>query len=176
MKRKNKFDNPDGIYFVTLAIRNWTNTFTLEEYKSIMVNKLAYAQKHEGLRIFAWCILISHVHLIAKANKGRWLPSILCNIKKRTSEGIIESVKKDKGKSKKKWLTKKFNIDIGYRFWETGYHPIEIRSNAEMEHFLNNIHRLPVDEGLVYKPEEYEYSSAIDYIGGNGRLELEWIN
>ncbi|MBI2259540.1 MAG: transposase, partial [Flavobacteriia bacterium] len=32
------------------------------------------------------------------------------------------------------------------------------------------IHRNPVEAGLVFRPEDYVYSSAIDYAGENGRL------
>ena len=36
----------------------------------------------------------------------------------------------------------------------------------------NDIHNNPVEEGLVFKPEQYVYSSAIDYAGGKGLLDI----
>ncbi len=36
---------------------------------------------------------------------------------------------------------------------------------------INYIHNNPVEEGIVYKPEEYIYSSAIDYSGEIGIIE-----
>jgi len=36
----------------------------------------------------------------------------------------------------------------------------------------NNIHYNPVKERLVFKPEQYVYSSAIDYAGGKGLLDI----
>jgi hypothetical protein len=40
---------------------------------------------------------------------------------------------------------------------------------------LNYIHNKPVKEEFVYLPENYKYSSAIDYAGGKGILEVEVI-
>jgi hypothetical protein len=36
---------------------------------------------------------------------------------------------------------------------------------------INYIHNNPVAEGLVYKPEDYVYSSARDYCGEKGILK-----
>ena len=35
---------------------------------------------------------------------------------------------------------------------------------------INYIHYNPVEEGLVYRPEDYVYSSARDYSGEKGLL------
>jgi len=39
----------------------------------------------------------------------------------------------------------------------------------------NNYTYNPVKEEFVYLPEEYKYSSAIDYAGGKGILKIEVI-
>ena len=40
---------------------------------------------------------------------------------------------------------------------------------------MNYIHNNPVKAEFVNNPEEYRYSSAIDYAGGNGLLKIELI-
>ena len=37
---------------------------------------------------------------------------------------------------------------------------------------LAYLHQNPVKAGIVFAPEHYVYSSAIDYAGGKGLLEL----
>ncbi|CAN5400374.1 hypothetical protein BH09BAC1_BH09BAC1_02800 [soil metagenome] len=37
---------------------------------------------------------------------------------------------------------------------------------------LNYIHNNPVEAGFVYRPEDYPWSSAIDYAGGKGRVDV----
>jgi hypothetical protein len=36
---------------------------------------------------------------------------------------------------------------------------------------IDNVHNNPVEAGLVYNPEDYVYSSAIDYADQKGLLE-----
>ena len=48
--------------------------------------------------------------------------------------------------------------------------PIELWSNKVIAEKINYIHNNPVEEGLVYKPEDYVYSSAKDYSGEKGIL------
>jgi hypothetical protein len=40
---------------------------------------------------------------------------------------------------------------------------------------LDYIHTNPVKEGLVVEPEYYVYSSASNYSGQNGLLEVEFV-
>jgi REP element-mobilizing transposase RayT len=175
MNRKYKFHNPEGTYFVSFAVRNWADAFTRNEYKKILVENLAYGQKHDGLEIYAWCIMSSHVHLIARAEKGHELQNILRNLKSKTGKEVIGAISGNSEESRKEWLLEKFKTDSGYRFWQKGSHPVELRSQAQMEHMLTFVHQNPVKEGLVFKPEDYEYSSAADYTGIKGLLNIQWI-
>jgi len=45
MSRKYKFKNPEGLYYVTFAVEGWTDVFTRNEYKGILIDNLAYCQK-----------------------------------------------------------------------------------------------------------------------------------
>ena len=49
--------------------------------------------------------------------------------------------------------------------------PIELWSNAVIREKINYIHQNPVEEGLVYKAEDYVYSSARDYADEKGLLD-----
>ncbi len=59
--------------------------------------------------------------------------------------------------------------------WQDGNHPIELATNKMREERLHYLHHNPVEAGLVWRPEDYCYSSAIDYAGGQGYLEVELI-
>ena len=48
---------------------------------------------------------------------------------------------------------------------------IELWSNDVIQQKINYIHNNPVEGGIVYRPEDYKYSSASDYAGEKGMLE-----
>lgn len=67
---------------------------------------------------------------------------------------------------------KKNNNASKFQLWQPGSHPIQL-INVKMAHQkLDYIHYNPVEAGFVTKPEEWKYSSAIDYFGGKGLLEI----
>jgi len=57
-----------------------------------------------------------------------------------------------------------------YQFWRHDNKPIELWSNQEIDEKLNYVHNNPVEEGVVFRAEDYLYSSATDYAGEKGLL------
>jgi REP element-mobilizing transposase RayT len=172
MSRKYKFHNPGGVYFVTFAVQGWVDVFTRNDYKNILVDNLAYCQKNKGLELFAWCIMTNHVHLIVRAGEGYLLPDILRDYKKFTSKTVLRAIAENQRESRKEWLLKQFETKDGNRFWRADNQPVELWSNAVIAQKLNYIHQNPVKAGLVFRAEDYVYSSAIDYAGGKGLLDI----
>ena len=172
MSRKYKFRNPDGVYFVTFSVKGWADVFIRNEYKNILLENLKYCQQNKGLEIFAWCIMSSHAHLIVRAEEGFLLSDIFRDFKKFTSKAIIKALRENIQESRKEWLLKHFQTPDGIRFWEPENHPIELWSNAVIDQKLEYIHQNPVEEGLVFRAEDYMYSSTVDYAGGKGLLDI----
>jgi hypothetical protein len=57
------------------------------------------------------------------------------------------------------------------QFWRHDNKPIELWSNKVISEKIRYIHNNPVEEGLVFRPEDYRYSSAVDYSGEKGLLD-----
>ena len=84
MSEKYKMNNVDCVYFLTLTVVDWIDLFTRKEYKHILLNALKHCQQEKGLLIYAWCIMLGHIHLIVASNKFK-LSDILRDFKKYTS-------------------------------------------------------------------------------------------
>ncbi len=59
-----------------------------------------------------------------------------------------------------------------FQLWQPESHPIQLINNKMAHQKLDYIHNNPVEAGFVTKCEEWKYSSAIDYFGGKGLLEI----
>jgi len=178
LSRNYKFRNPDGLYFVSFAVVNWLDVFTQNHYKEIVLDSLRFSQKHKGMEIIAWCIMPNHVHLIFRSVSGLKPEQILGDIKRFTSNEIVKAIKNNPKESRKNMLlnvfseaAKKSSNVKHYQFWRHDNHPIELWSNKVIYKKIRYIHYNPVKAGLVFRPEDYLYSSAIDYSGGQGLLE-----
>jgi len=62
-----------------------------------------------------------------------------------------------------------------YQFWQPGSHPIELNTNELLQQKLDYLHENPVKAGFVSNPEDYLYSSAVDYADGKGLLPVSFI-
>jgi REP element-mobilizing transposase RayT len=118
-----------------------------------------------------------HVHLVFRS-AGEYKPEdLLGDFKRFTSRKIVQATIENPKESRKEWLLEQFkkaaeqssNVNK-YQFWRHDNKPIELWSNKVIAEKINYIHYNPVEEGLVYRPEDYVYSSARDYSGEKGLL------
>ncbi len=60
-----------------------------------------------------------------------------------------------------------------FQFWQLHNQPIVLDTNELIDQKVNYIHNNPVEAGFVAKPEDWLYSSAVDFTpNGKGMLEL----
>ncbi len=178
MSRNYKFHNPEEVYFVSFAVVEWLDVFTRNEYKNILIDSLHYCQKEKGMEVFAWCIMTNHVHLIFRSIKAQKPELLLGDFKRYTSKAIVKAIQDNPKESRRECLLEQF-IKAGgkssnvkkYQFWRHDNKPIELWSNKVIFEKINYVHNNPVEEGLVYYPEDYVYSSAGDYSGEKGILD-----
>ncbi|WP_255481260.1 transposase [Pontibacter sp. Tf4] len=162
-----------------MTVVEWADVFTRRAYNELLCESLAYCQKKKNLTVYAWCIMTNHVHLICSAPK---LPDVIRDLKKYTSRFIVDSIKNNPAESRKNWLLWMFKSAAGksashgeYQFWQLGGHYVELSTNELMEQRLEYLHQNPVKAGFVEDPEHWYYSSARDYAGQKGRLEIVLI-
>lgn len=176
MSRKYKFYNKEGLYFVSFAMVYWIDVFVRPIYCDIMVDSLIYCKQNLGLELYCWCIMPGHVHLIFIA-KNHNLDILLGRIKEYTSKQIVKTIKENSQESRKEWIfkragSKSSNVKV-YQFWQHNNKPIELWSTAVIEQKADYLHENPVVAGFVNDAWHWKYSSAIDYSGGKGLIELE---
>jgi len=178
MSRNYKFHNPEGAYFVSFAVVEWIDVFTRNEYKNILLDSLRFCQKYKGLEVYAWCIMTNHVHLVFRSAGEDKPEDLLGDFKRFTSRKIIQAIIENPKESRKEWLLEQFkkagehcsNVNE-HQFWRHDNKPIELWSNKVITEKIRYIHNNPVEDGLVFRPEDYVYSSARDYSGEKGLLD-----
>jgi REP element-mobilizing transposase RayT len=171
----------DGVYFVSFATVYWIDVFVREIYFEAVVSSLDYNRKNKGMELFCYCIMPSHLHLIFRDKNSN--PSLLLGkIKEHTSKQIQKMIKENYSESRREWMTEKFviagsessNVKNG-QFWQHHNKPIEIWTREVMEQKMNYIHLNPVVSGFVTEPHYWKYSSAMDYSGGKGPIEIDLV-
>ena len=180
MSRNYKIQDKEGIHFITFATVGWVDVFTRLIYRKILIDSITFCQKAKSLVVYAWCIMSNHAHLILRS-KSADLSGTIRDLKKYTSKKCIEIIQIE-NESRREWMLKLFKSagkvnsnNSAYQSWRQGNKPVELFSNEVFDQKLRYIHMNPVESGIVENPEEYLHSSARDYAGVKGLLDIEFL-
>lgn len=59
-----RIGNQHSVYFITFTVTNWVDVFIRLNFKNIIAESLEYCIKNKGLKLFAWCLMTNHIHMI----------------------------------------------------------------------------------------------------------------
>ncbi len=171
----------DAAYFLTLTAVEWADAFIRREHKQIICDSLNYCVDHKGLEIFAYVIMSSHMHIIARAKNGN-LSDIIRDFKKFTSTMLVKDLR-SVTESRREWMLdlfkaggKKQKKKSAMQVWQYNNHAMEVFSPKFTLSKILYIHNNPVEAGIVGRAEDYLFSSAQDYSGQQGPVKISVIN
>jgi putative transposase len=161
--RKSNTDRP---YFIALTVVGWIDVFIRNEYCDEIIRNLEYCRKNKNLKVYAYCIMSSHIHLIV-ANDDGHLPDILRDFKSYTAKRLLDMVANNPQESRKEWLMYLFaffakdSVQNKYlQFWQKTSHPTELITNTVFDQKVDYIHNNPVIAMIVNDALSFVYSSA----------------
>jgi len=180
LSTKYKFIDNDGIYFISFATVSWVDVFTRLIYIEIFIESIRYCQQNKGLNLHAWCLMSNHAHLVFSRSGPYSHADILRDFKKFTSKKLIKAIENNPSESRKEWMMNIFRSagqnksnNKDFQFWQQDNHPIELFSPAVTFQKIDYVHNNPVVAGIVSEADHYLHSSARDYSGTKGVLDVE---
>lgn len=114
----------------------------------------------------------NHLHLIAAADD---LEKEIAHFKSYTAREIIDLLKATGQRALLQQLIRhkrEHKRDRRYQFWQESSHPQLIQGEAMLRQKLDYIHDNPVRRGYVDEPQHWRYSSARNYAGEAGLIEV----
>ncbi len=165
------FTQPDQAHFMTLTVLHWIPVFTRPEAVEIVLDSFRFLMR-EGLTVYGYVILENHLHVVAQSPqldrdiarlKSFTARELLAYLKGRNVTTILEQLA---------FYKKAHKRDRAYQLWQEGVHPELIQGEEMMRKKVNYIHENPVKRGYVDLPEHWRYSSARNYLGQAGLLEV----
>ncbi|HED32781.1 MAG TPA: transposase [Gammaproteobacteria bacterium] len=166
-----KITHPTQPHFITLTVLHWIPVFTRPETVNILLDSLRFFEK-EGMMLYAYVILENHCHFVLQSDA---LDRDIARYKSYTAKQMIQYLSKNKVQSildQLAFYKKAHKGDRAYQFWQEGVHPELIQGDHMMRQKVDYIHNNPVKRGYVDKAEHWRYSSARDYLGQQGLLEV----
>lgn len=168
-----KIHEPTYPHFITCTVLHWIPIFTRTETTDIIFDSLKYLQEHDNLKLYAYVILENHLHMIVKSDD---LSKSMASFKKYTARQIIDLLKMRNVTTildQLAFYKKAHKNDREYQLWQEGIAPKLIQSDAMMVERINYIHHNPIKRGYVDEAKHWRYSSARNYDGDTGLIEIE---
>jgi REP element-mobilizing transposase RayT len=173
----------DGsVYFLTYSIVEWLPLFVSEASCKIVTDSLIYCQETKHLRINAYVIMPTHLHLIAFDSEfdSKRLLRTLADFRKFTGRQLSDYCIKHAPSCFAQTLRDQAIADRERRLWQPSRHPESIEGERFWQQKLDYLHDNPCRKGLVRCPEHWRNSSAAWYLSEGAETvdvpitQIEW--
>ncbi len=159
-------------YFLTNTVVAWLPIFAYPPLVEVVLDSWRFLQRERGVQIFGYVILDNHLHWIATAEN---LSERVGQFKSFTARRIIDELER-RGFStlleELRFFKLRHKISQTHQLWQEGSHPQQIRNDEMMRQKLEYMHNNPLRRGYVDEPIHWRYSSARNYAGMQGLLEV----
>jgi putative transposase len=159
-------------YFMTCTIVGWLPIFTRPEAAEIIFSSWHFLQRESEFKLFGYVILENHAHLIASAPE---LSGAMQGFKSYTARQIIDMLERRAASVLLRQLRAhrlRHKKESEYQVWQEGSQPKQIQNEEMMRQKLDYIHYNPVERGYVDDPLHWRYSSARNYAGRAGLIDV----
>ncbi len=159
-------------HFLTCTVVEWLPVFTRPDAVQILLDSWSFLQQEGRMRLFAYVVLENHVHFVAASDD---LTTEVGDFKSYTARRLIDLLKKVGAKTLLEqfaYRKLKHKSDRDYQLWQEGSHPQQIAGDDMMWQKIEYIHNNPVKRGFVDDPLHWRYSSARNYAGMPGLIEI----
>jgi len=168
-----KIYEPTHPHFVTCTILHWLPIFTRKESVQIILDCLKFLQEKDELKLYAYVVLENHLHMVVQSND---LEKSMKSFKQYTAKALLKLLKTENVKTileQLQFYKKAHHKATDYQVWEEGYQPKLMQTDEMMISKIKYIHENPVKRGYVDEEVHWRYSSARDYMGIDGLIDIE---
>jgi REP element-mobilizing transposase RayT len=145
MPRQARRKSESGLYHVMMRGINHQTIFYDQEDFNKFLDILAEYKASEGFKIFAYCLMNNHIHLLIKEEKS-----------------TLEQIFKKIGVKFVYWYNVKYNR-IGHLFQDR-FKSEPVNNDKYLLTVMRYIHQNPIKAGISQSIENYDYSSYQDYL------------
>ncbi len=173
-----QIEYPNQPYFLTFTVVDWVDVFTRKIYRDMLLESMDFCRRTKALKNWGYVVMSNHMHCIWQSKEHN-LPDIIRDFKRYTSQQILKTISQIP-ESRKDWMLKRFEFaamrsvrSSKHQFWENDNHAELILTESFFNQKLSYIHANPVKAGWVEHPTHWMYSSARNYMGLKGLIEID---
>lgn len=138
------YADPDAVVSITICTADRMPAFTDDTLCRIVVECIDWLRAHRGVRVYAYCLMPDHLHLVLQVDAdGRSVSDIIASLKRFTAR-------------------RRHELRRGGSLWQGRFYDHVLRRNEDVVTVARYVYANPVRAGLVASPEEYHWSGFPD--------------
>ena len=151
-----------ALYYLTFSVVQWLPVFVSEAPGLIFTESLNFCYREKGLRINAFVIMPTHVHLIVTDVDFdvERLRQTITALRKYTGRQLTEYCERHAPVAFRQALRKTRRLDRARQFWQQSRHPEALFSRPFWQIKSDYLHDNPRRRGLVREVTAWRFSSA----------------
>ncbi|WP_324170760.1 REP-associated tyrosine transposase [Sulfurimonas sp.] len=157
----------------TCTVLHWIPLFIRHNSVEIIIDCLKFLQKKDNLKLYAYVVLENHLHMVVQSND---IEKTMKSFKQYTAKELLNLLKKENVTNileQLKFYKKAHHKATNFQVWKEGYQLKQISSDEMMKTKIKYIHKNPIKRGYVDEAVHWRYSSARDYEGVQGLVDIE---
>jgi len=144
MRKLPRFNEEGECHFVTSVTRDRTPLFEERKAVDILAAAVTFYQTRGDFKLLGYVIMPDHVHFLIIPQQGT-ISDIMRNVKAYTGNAIRRG------------------LGICSDVWQDSFYDHVMMDANDLEIRLNYIHDNPLRKGVVDDPDDYHYSSYINF-------------
>ena len=167
-----KFGEDYQPHFMTATVVAWLPVFSTPRFAEIVLDSWRFLQAERDIDNLAYVIMENHIHWIAV---GPQLSKRVGEFKSFTATSILREMQQRKYNTLLQELTyfkQRHKTDQTHQLWQEGSHPQVIETDQVMLQKIEYTHNNSLRRGYVDEPTDWRYSSARNYAGLTGLIEV----
>ncbi|MDW7692381.1 hypothetical protein R9C00_13405 [Flammeovirgaceae bacterium SG7u.111] len=172
MKKPVSLSISSHCYTITMHTNHGLPLLRNHKYFNLMFDCLTIISKKYKLNLLGYVFLPNGIKIVTCGLPQTRLTNFVETLKNLSRQELIRFLEED---GKKDLLNQ---IKMGsnarkHKVWATNFESTHLKSYNDLEQSLNELHVLPLRNGLVFNPESYKYSSSSYYKKGkHGGLRI----
>jgi putative transposase len=156
---------------LTCVVSQQLPVFSQPQIVRIVMERWLYLRQHCCMKLYGYVIMEEHLHFLAQADR---LDQCLNDFMEQTAKHVIEYLEEQQ---LTRFLDRVPARQVGagdcFRFWQLPPEIEHVYGAEAISKTLEYIHINPVKRGYVDHAVNWRYSSARDYAGGTGLIEID---
>ena len=175
-KHWKNYPTSEDLCFVTTGIEERVPVLGERENAQCLLSALDFYREKHGVLIHAYVVMLQHLHVLLRLPGTIRVEKLMADYKRFTSKQLLEWCESNQKNDFLSVFARRGAVDGDrYSVWERSFRSVPVFNERDAQIKIAYTHNNPVRAGIVERAEDWWFSSASAYAGGDAPIAVDII-